>query len=58
VWALERLRAEGPISPREYATAMGMSVDTALNDLRAQVIQGVVRAEGTAKDRCYVLKTE
>ncbi len=57
-WVLERLRIEGPISPREYAAALGVSVDTAVNDLRELVGQGLVRAEGTTKDRRYVLRTE
>jgi len=57
-WVLERLRTEGPISPREYATALGVSVDTAVNDLRELVEQGLVRAEGTTKDRRYLLRTE
>ena len=57
-WALERLRMHGPISPREYAMALDVSVDTALNDLRDQVARGLVRAEGTTKDRRYALRTE
>jgi len=57
-WVLERLRTEGPISPRVYAAALGVSVDTAVNDLRELVEQGLVRAEGTTKDRRYVLRTE
>jgi len=57
-WVLDRLRTQGPISPREYAAALGVSVDTALNDLRALVDQGLVRAEGTTKDRRYALRTQ
>jgi hypothetical protein len=55
-WALERLRTAGPLSPRAYARAMAVSVDTALIDLRQLVAQGLVRAEGTTKDRRYLLR--
>jgi ATP/maltotriose-dependent transcriptional regulator MalT len=54
-WALDRLRAEGMLSPRAYARALGVSVDTALLDLRELVGRGLVRAEGTTRDRRYVL---
>jgi tetratricopeptide (TPR) repeat protein len=54
-WVLERLRANGPLSPRAYAQALAVSVDTALLDLRELVGQGLVRAEGTTRDRRYVL---
>jgi tetratricopeptide (TPR) repeat protein len=54
-WVLERLRADGPLSPRAYARAVAVSVDTALLDLRELVGRGLVRAEGTTKDRRYVL---
>jgi tetratricopeptide (TPR) repeat protein len=54
-WVLERLRADGPLSPRAYARALAISVDTALLDLRELVGRGLVRAEGTTKDRRYVL---
>ena len=57
-WVLERLRTQGPISPSAYAAALGVSVDTALTDLRQLMDQGFVRAEGTTKDRRYVLRTE
>jgi tetratricopeptide (TPR) repeat protein len=54
-WALEHLRTAGPLSPRAYATALGVSVDTALRDLQELVGRGLVRAAGTTKDRRYVL---
>jgi tetratricopeptide (TPR) repeat protein len=54
-WALACLRAEGALSPRAYARALGVSVDTALLDLRELVDRGLVRAEGTTRDRRYVL---
>jgi hypothetical protein len=52
---VEHLRTPGPLSPRAYATALAVSVDTALLDLRGLVDHGLVRAEGTTKDRRYVL---
>ena len=54
-WTVEHLRTVGALSPRAYATALAVSVDTALLDLRALVDQGLVRAEGTTKNRRYVL---
>jgi tetratricopeptide (TPR) repeat protein len=54
-WAFARLRADGALSPRAYARALQVSVDTALLDLRELVDRGLVRAEGTTKDRRYVL---
>jgi predicted HTH transcriptional regulator len=52
---LEHLRTAGPLSPRAYATALAVSVDTALLDLRELLDKGLVRAEGTTKNRRYVL---
>jgi predicted HTH transcriptional regulator len=52
---VEHLRTGGALSPRAYATALAVSVDTALLDLRALVDTGLVRAEGTTKNRRYVL---
>jgi hypothetical protein len=54
-WVLERLRADGPLSPRAYARALAVSVDTALLDLQQLVDRGLVQAKGTTKDRRYVL---
>jgi hypothetical protein len=54
-WALDHLRTAGPLSPQGYARAVAVSVDTALRDLRALMAQGLVRAEGTTKDRRYRL---
>jgi tetratricopeptide (TPR) repeat protein len=54
-WALDRLRAGGALSPRAYARALGVSVDTALLDLRVLMDRGMVRAQGTTRDRRYVL---
>ena len=45
----------GALSPRAYATALAVSVDTALLDLRELLDRGLVRAEGTTKNRRYVL---
>ena len=57
-WALEHLRAAGPLSPRAYATALGVSVDTALRDLQKLLDRGLVHAVGMTKDRRYVLAGE
>ncbi len=54
-WALARLRADGPLSPRAYATALGVSVDTALRDLGELTRRGHIAAQGATKDRRYVL---
>jgi predicted HTH transcriptional regulator len=54
-WALERLRTDGPLSPRAYATALAVSVDTALRDLQELVDRGRVQAAGMTRDRRYVL---
>jgi hypothetical protein len=42
-------------SVRAYARAVAVSVDTTLLDLRALVGRGLVRAEGTTRDRRNVL---
>jgi predicted ArsR family transcriptional regulator len=52
---LEHLRTTGPLSPRAYATALAVSVDTALRDLHELVDRGLVQAAGTTRDRRYVL---
>jgi hypothetical protein len=57
-WALEHLRTVGPLSPHDYARALAVSVDTALIDLRALMAQDLVRAEGTTKDRRYILRVD
>jgi hypothetical protein len=57
-WALAHLRAAGPLTPRAYARAMAVSVDTALIDLRELLARGLVRAEGTTKDRRYRLRED
>jgi tetratricopeptide (TPR) repeat protein len=57
-WALEHLRTDGPLSPRAYATTLGVSVDTALRDLHELVDRGLVQAAGTTRDRRYVLAGE
>jgi tetratricopeptide (TPR) repeat protein len=54
-WALAHLRVHGPLSPGAYARAVAVSADTALLDLRALVASGLVRAEGTSRNRRYVL---
>jgi len=57
-WALAHLRAAGPLSPRAYARALAVSVDTASIDLRELLAQGLVRAEGATKDRRYILRAD
>ena len=57
-WAVAHLRAAGPLSPRAYARALAVSVDTALRDLQELVDRGVVQAAGTTRDRRYVLAGE
>jgi predicted ArsR family transcriptional regulator len=52
---LERLGTAGPLSPGEYASALGVSVDTALRDLQQLVDQGLVQATGKTKNRRYTL---
>jgi len=54
-WALEHLRTVGPLSPHTYAAALGISIDTAKRDLRALVARGAAQAQGTTRDRRYVL---
>jgi tetratricopeptide (TPR) repeat protein/transcriptional regulator with XRE-family HTH domain len=54
-WALQRLRTDGPLSPRAYARALGVSVDTALRDLRDLTERGDIAAQGRTKDRRYCL---
>jgi hypothetical protein len=54
-WALEHLRTAGPLSPGAYASALGISVDTALRDLQQLVDQGLVQAAGRTKNRRYTL---
>jgi hypothetical protein len=54
-WALERLRITGPLSPGAYASALGVSVDTALRDLQQLLDQGLVQAAGRTKNRRYTL---
>jgi predicted ATPase len=55
-WALAYLRTAGSLTPRAYARAMAVSVDTALIDLRELLARGLMRAEGTTKDRRYSLR--
>jgi tetratricopeptide (TPR) repeat protein len=57
-WAMERLRTAGPLSPGAYASALGVSVDTALRDLQQLVHQGLVQAAGRTKNRRYTLAGE
>ena len=57
-WALEHLRTAGPLSPRAYATALGVSGDTALRDLQELVNRGLIQAAGTTKDRRYALTVD
>ena len=55
-WALARLRTNGALSPRLYATVLGVSLDTALRDLSALAQQGRVVAASTTSDRRYDLR--
>jgi tetratricopeptide (TPR) repeat protein len=57
-WALARLRTDGPLSPRSYAEALGVSVDTALRDLSDLTQRGDITAQGTTKDRRYCLNVD
>lgn len=57
-WVLDQLRTVGPISTRAYAEAMGVSPDTALNDLRVLAQRGMVDSRGTTRDRRWVLRRE
>jgi hypothetical protein len=52
---LAQLRAAGSLTPRAYAGALGVSVDTALRDLSDLAQRGDIAALGTTKDRRYVL---
>jgi predicted HTH transcriptional regulator len=54
-WMLDYLRTVGPLTPRVYAAALGISLDTAQRDMRELVRQGRVRAQGTTHDRRYTL---
>jgi predicted ATPase/DNA-binding XRE family transcriptional regulator len=54
-WALAYLGAAGSLTPRAYAGAVGVSVDTALRDLSDLAQRGDIAALGTTKDRRYVL---
>jgi predicted HTH transcriptional regulator len=54
-WVLEHVRTVGPLSPGAYATLISVSIDTAKRDLRELVARGRIRAEGTTRDRRYVL---
>jgi tetratricopeptide (TPR) repeat protein len=53
--ALEYLRTGSPLTPRACASMLGVSVDTALRDLRELVDRGLAQATGTTRDRRYVL---
>jgi hypothetical protein len=57
-WAIENLRTTGSLSQRTYASALAVSVDTALSHLRELLAHGRVRAEGTTKDCWYVLRVD
>jgi len=57
-WALERMRTVGPLTARDYATALGVSPNTALRDLRDLVARDLVQAHGTTNDRRYALRTD
>jgi tetratricopeptide (TPR) repeat protein len=56
--AVEHLRTNGPLSPRAYASALAVSLDTALRDLQALGARGVVQAAGTTRNRRYTLVSE
>ncbi len=55
-WVLAHLRTAGALSPRGYAAALGISLDTAWRDLSALTRQRAIEAQGTTKDRRYVLR--
>jgi len=54
-WLLQHLRTIGPLTPRAYAEAVTVSMDTAQRDLRDLVQRGLIQAQGTTRDRRYVL---
>jgi ATP-dependent DNA helicase RecG len=55
-WVLDYLRTVGPIGTRAYAEAVGISPDTALNDLNGLARQGMIDAQGTTRDRRWTLR--
>jgi hypothetical protein len=55
-WALTYLRASGAISPRADASALDVSLDTALRDLSDLTQRVDIVALGTTTDRRYVLR--
>ena len=57
-WVLDHLRTVGPLTARAFATARGISEDTALRDLRDLVDQGLVAARGETNLRHYVLRLD
>jgi tetratricopeptide (TPR) repeat protein/transcriptional regulator with XRE-family HTH domain len=57
-WVLGYLHTAVAISPRAYAREMAVSVDTALIDLRELMAHGLLRAEGSTKDRRYLLRSD
>ena len=57
-WLLEHVRVTGPIRTRVYAESVGVSLDTALNDLTDLADRGVIQAHGTMRDRTWSLRHE
>lgn len=55
-WALDHLRTAGALTARAFATAQGISEDTALRDLRDLVDRGFVEARGETNNRHYILR--
>ncbi len=53
--ATRACRTVGPLSPQAYASALSVSIDTAKRNLHELVTQGHLRAEGTTRDRRYIL---
>jgi len=57
-WALDHLRTTGALTARAFATAQGISEDTALRDLRDLVDRRLVEARGATNNRHYVLRVD
>jgi len=58
VWLLEYLRVTASIKTRAYAEGVGVSLDTALNDLTGLAERGLIQPHGTTRDRTWSLRHE
>jgi len=57
-WILDRLRLVGPLDMRAVASALGVSPDTVLRDLRDLTTRGLIIGEGNTNNRRYRLRTD